>query len=99
MRDEHQTQLVTSTVDPGSEQEVNAEEITRMLTQAFVWRCSRTRCEDRVWFTGNQIEAVPFLIVRHLLRAHGLRTEQIVAAEPLLRDAVSDYCRRMGLRR
>ena len=44
----------------------------------------------------DQIEAIPFFIVRHTLKNHGVAPEAVVVMEPSLAHEVEEYCGGMG---
>ena len=102
MNEQQNNPLVTSAPDPANakqEQQLSAEQIMHMHAQPLVWHCRRDGCDGLIRFDGAQLESVPFLIVRHFIRAHGLDPDAIACAETSLNDAVDDYCRRMAVRR
>lgn len=99
---EQETPLVMSAIDADYAkrgQELSSEQVMRLYANPLVWHCSRGDCGAHFCFDGAQLESVPFLIVRHFVRAHGLGPDAIVAAVPCLADAVDDYCRRMAVPR
>lgn len=79
----------------GDEQEVSAAEVMTLTRRAYRWSCPG--CHMRLPFTGRDVEPIPFLIVRHLVREHGISAGRIAAAEPALADEVQQYCQQMRL--
>jgi len=72
-------------------------EIVRLATNSFAWYCGSYQCDHRIPISLSQIEAVPFLIVRHLMNDHGWMPEEVAEADPDLRYEVVNYCRAMGI--
>ena len=74
----------------------SAEEIMVWKTHGQKWCCPRDGCDFVARFRMDELDAVPFLIVHHLIKAHGLTSSEVIEAEPSLGQEVRDYCRAMG---
>ena len=79
-----------------SERRLTTSEVVRMVSDALEWRCESTGCDHALRFQVDQIEAIAFFIVRHMLKDHGMTPEEVVEAEPSLAHEVEEYCREMG---
>ena len=79
------------------ELEVTAAQVIQMQTHTHVWRCPD--CDHQLRFTVDEIDAIPFFIVRHLLRIHDIEPDRVITAEPSLSAEVREYCRTMGTQR
>ena len=73
-------------------------QIVALASRALDWRCEKNACNHRIPISLDQVEAVPFLIVRHMVKDHGMRPEEVVDQEPALGKEVEEYCRGMGVR-
>jgi hypothetical protein len=72
---------------------IDAAALMQLKRRVYVWAC--LGCTWRMRFAADQIGAVPFLVVRHLVRDHEIAATRIAVAEPALADEVQDYCRQM----
>ena len=79
------------------EKELSTEEITALTTKRLRWCCWMAGCSYRFRVRLDQMDAMPFFIVRHLVKDHGLRSWEIIAAEPLLADEVRKYVESVGI--
>ena len=86
----------TCSSDAPLEHELTAAQLMKLKTRRHVWCCPG--CDHAIPFGTDQIEAVPFFIVRHVLRSHDIQPDRIIQAEPTLTDEVRAYCRQMGIR-
>jgi hypothetical protein len=68
-----------------------------LMSSTLDWRCERRRRSHSISFSLDQIEAVPFLIVRHMVKDHGMTPEAVGEEEPCLAGEVEAYCREMGV--
>jgi len=73
---------------------IDARSLMHIRLQTYRWSCPG--CTHRLRFSIDQIEAIPFFIIRHLVREHGIRAGLIAAVEPSLADEAREYCRQMG---
>ena len=72
---------------------IDVRTVMSMRRQTYRWSCPG--CPHRFRFKIDQIEAVPFFIIRHLIREHGIQPSRIAAVEPCLADEARAYCRLM----
>lgn len=72
--------------------------VLQLATRRFEWRCEKEGCGHVIPFSVEQIDAIPFLMVRHMLKDHSMTPTQVVGTAPTLASEVDDYCRRMGWR-
>ena len=84
--------------DEASAHRLTTSEVVRMVRGMFEWRCSEKGCKHRLQFPLDQIGAIPFFIVRHMLKDHGMMPDAVVDREPALAREVEEYCREMGVR-
>lgn len=75
------------------EQRIDAGRVMELKQAVFVWSCPG--CVHVYRFKADQVDAIPFFIVRHLMREHGIAAGRIVAVEPALAAEVQAYCRVM----
>ncbi len=60
---------------------LTASEIISLRGPVHEWRGWMEGCDQKVHFTLDQIDSVPFCIVRHLVKHHGLTPDAVVKAE------------------
>jgi hypothetical protein len=80
---------------PEQLQRCTAGQVMALKAQMHAWRCPHNGCQHELRFKLDQVESIPFFIVRHLLRMHGLRPQAIIGMEPALSEEVHEYCRVM----
>ncbi len=85
-----------SEMTPEQVQRCTASQVMMLKTQWHVWHCPHNGCQHTLRFKVDQVESIPFFIIRHLLREHRLEPEAIIAMEPALANEVCEYCRSMG---
>ena len=74
-------------------------EVIRMVRDTLEWACREKGCKHGLRFPVDQIEAIPFFIVRHMVKDHGVAPEAVADMEPSLAGEVEEYCGGMGLGR
>ncbi len=75
---------------------LTAGQVVALKSKPVHWSCRVTGCEYRIPVKISDLEAVPFLIIRHLIKDHGMTPDEIMVFEPGLGQEVDDYCRTMG---
>lgn len=79
------------------EKDLSTEEIMALTTKRLRWCCWMDGCSYRFRIRLDQMDAMPFFIVRHLVKDHGLRSWEIIAAEHSLADEVRKYVESVGI--
>lgn len=85
-------------LEPGhAERRLSIREIVALRPKLLKWSCWIRGCDHRFRFRLDELEAAPFLVIRHLIRDHGMTPAEVIETEPILAQEVRDYCRSMGL--
>ncbi len=61
------------------------------------WCCGVVGCGFRMGVKLDQVDAISWLIVRHLIRVHGMSATEIVECDPCLASEVRVYCAQFHL--
>ena len=83
---------------PMPEQRVMTSEVMALKHQRYKWCCWMHRCNHAIPFRGDELDAVPFLIVRHFINDHGLLPDAVAPLEPVLADEVAIYCKTVDMK-
>ena len=78
---------------------MTTSEVVRMVGGMLEWACREKGCKHGLRFPPDQIEAIPFFIVRHMLKDHGVAPAALAEMEPSLAGEVEEYCGGMGVGR
>ena len=92
------TQLIDTAQNgrPSTRRQLSTQQIMALKEHDYEWRCDK--CKHAIPTRLDQIEAVPWLIVRHLLGVHGMTVGDLVEDEPCLTREVRTYCADMRIR-
>jgi hypothetical protein len=70
------------------EERLTTEELVDLSGKPYKWCCGQPHCRHFIRFTLDQLDAIPFLIVRHLEKIHQMTHEQIEDAQPALKKEI-----------
>lgn len=87
--------LVNTAGDSGGNARLSTQQIVSLKAQRYGWSCDR--CGYSIPIPLDQVEVIPWFIVRHLLGVHQMTPADIAEAEPCLLGEVRDYCAQMGI--
>lgn len=62
-----------------------------------LWYCPVKGCNYHLWALPEEAEGIPFLMVHHFIKDHGMRPAGIIEYDPILASEVRDYCAAMGM--
>ena len=89
---------VDALVAEGTARRLTTCQVVELRSVVLEWPCEARGCKHVLRFPADQVDAIPFFIVRHMLKDHGMRTEEVVDMEPSMSGDVDAYCRQMEVR-
>ena len=70
------------------EERLTTDSLVELMNTPYKWCCGERTCRHFIRFTLDQLDAIPFLIVRHLEKIHGMTREQIEEVQPALKKEI-----------
>lgn len=81
---------------PNTRRQLSTQQIMTLKEHKYEWQCDT--CEHTIPAKLDQIEAVPWFIVRHLMMIHRRTADQVISKEPSLTQEVRTYCADMRIK-